>query len=146
MVEGQFCRTITVMPVVDIAAACAWYREALGLETHYLHEGESPGEITNYAVLARDGVQVHLILDEPPPHAQAWTQAGTGYLYLRVRDVQAVYEAVVARGMEPTRGIATEGWGARAFLLTDPSGNSVRVEEQPMQRSSPDECQHGRKH
>lgn len=130
MESDQFRGTITVLPVRDIAESCAWYARTLGLETIYQHEGIYEGEETNYAIMARDGVQVHLILDESQPDAEAWTQAGNGYLYLKVRDVDAMFDEVTSRGVEVQRGMATENWGARAFLLTDPTGNAVRIEQE----------------
>jgi len=129
MPTPQLIRTVTVLPVHDIAEATAWYEKALGLETVYLHGGSTPDEVTNYAILVRDGVQVHLILDEPPPYRSEWTVAGRGYLYLIVRDVQAAFDEVVATGVAITRGLQTEGWGATAFLLTDPSRNEIRIEQ-----------------
>lgn len=124
-----FVRTITVLPVADIAAACGWYERALGFATVYLHEGSDETEATNYAVLRRGNLDIHLILDEPPPHRTAWTVAGTGYLYLMVRDLDAVYAEVQASGIPITRGPAIENWGARGFNLTDPSGNAIHVEQ-----------------
>lgn len=129
MSEQQFLRTIPVLPVRDIAEATAWYERSLGFETVYLHEGEHAGEATNYAILRREQVEVHLILDEPPPHEQAWTKAGTGYLYLMVRNVDEAHSEVRRRGVEVRRGPQTEVWGARAFNLADPSGNVIHVEE-----------------
>ncbi len=130
MHNKQLCRTVTVLPVADLAQAVAWYEQTLGLETIYLHEGSTLDEATNYAILARDGVEVHLILDEPLPDAPVWTRAGTGYLYLFVRDIDAEYADVLARGATVARGLATENWGARGFNLTDSSGNAVHLEQE----------------
>jgi uncharacterized glyoxalase superfamily protein PhnB len=108
MTERQFSRTITVLPVHDIVHSSEWYGKVLGLETVYLHTGVHEGEATNYAVMVRDGVYVHLILDEPPPHDAAWTKAGTGYLYLRVRDVDQMFREIVAKGIEIARGFGRD--------------------------------------
>lgn len=129
MGQPQLLRTNTVLPVHDIPTATAWYEKALGFETVYLHEGRDASEVTNYAILRRDGLDVHLILDEPPPDQAAWTKAGTGYLYLIVRDVDAVFAEVKATGVAIARGLATDNWGARGFNLTDPSGNAIHVEQ-----------------
>jgi len=107
--QPQLLRAITVLPVSNIADAAEWYRKALGIETVYLHESDNE--------------------DEPPPHEQPWTKAGTGYLYLLVRDVDAVSAEVCASGVSITRGLQTENWGARGFNLTDPSGNAIHVEQ-----------------
>ncbi len=130
MVDKQFIRTITVLPVNDIAASCAWYEKALGLKTVYLHEGIHEGEVTNYAILVRDGINIHLILDEPPPHNTSWTKAGSGYLYLKVIDAAALYAEVIAQGITVTRGLETENWGATGFNLADPSGNAIHIEQE----------------
>ena len=127
MAETQFLRTILVLPVNSIEASTDWYHDALAFETVYLHEGD-PGETANYAILRRESCEVHLILDEPAPHGAHWTKAGTGYLYLVVRNVEAVFEEVQSRGVKITRGLETENWGARGFNLTDPSGNAIHIE------------------
>ena len=129
MTEKQFVEAITVLPVDDIYKASEWYEKTLGLRTVYLHEGKDPGEVTNYAVMVREGIHVHLILDEPPPYDPPWTKSGTGYLYLKVENVDAMYSEVEATGVEFTRGIEKENWGARGFNLTDPSGNAVHIEQ-----------------
>lgn len=129
MGEAEVLRALVVLPVDDIARATEWYRRVLGFETVYLHEGANAGEVTNYAIMVRDGVPVHLILDEPAPHSRPWTKAGTGYLYLQVRDVDRVFAEVAASGAQVTRGLQTENWGARGFNLADPSGNDVHVEQ-----------------
>jgi len=126
---AQFLNTITVLPVDSVEESVEWYEKALGLRTVYLHEGDREDEPTNYAVLAREAVSVHLILDEPPPYEQSWTKAGTGYLYLIVRNVDEVFVEVQSRGVNVTRGLQTENWGARGFNLTDPSGNAIHVEQ-----------------
>ena len=126
----QLLRTITVLPVRDIVVACAWYERALGLRTIYLHEGASEEEPTNYAVMIQDDVQIHLILDEPPPYSGTWTQAGTGYLYLRVRNVVSLHTEILERGIVLERPIEEASWGAVGFELRDPDGNLIRIENE----------------
>lgn len=129
MEQKQFINTIIVLTVDDIAKCCGWYGETLGLKTVYLHEGENENEVTNYAVLKRDGVEIHLILDELPQHGETWTKAGTGYLYLKVKDIEGIFQQVKSSGATITRDLQKENWGAMGFNLTDPSGNSVHLEQ-----------------
>jgi uncharacterized glyoxalase superfamily protein PhnB len=129
MTHEQFLETIVVLPVSNIEESTAWYREVLAFETVYLHEGDEEGEATNYAILRREGAVVHLILDEGPADQNAWTKAGTGYLYLIVRNVDEVWAEVQSRGVRILRDLQTENWGARAFNLADPSGNVIHVEQ-----------------
>ena len=127
--KDQFLRTILVLPVSNIEESVEWYHSVLGFETQYVHEGDNDSEATNYAILRRENAEVHLILDEPLPYQQAWTKAGSGYLYLIVRNVDAVHHEIKSRGVEIARGLQTENWGALGFNLTDPSGNAIHIEE-----------------
>ena len=130
MSDQQFLRTILVLPVRDIEESTEWYRNTLGFEALYLHEDTRGQGPANYAVLQRGGAELHLILDEPPPHEQPWTKAGTGYLYLKVRDVEEVFREVAAQSAAIGRGLQTENWGARGFNLADPSGNAIHIEQE----------------
>ena len=129
MADSRFVRAQLVLPVKDMKLAREWYEIAFDFKTTYLHNDADDPE-GNYAILKRDGAETHLILDEPPHrHEHPWSQAGTGYLFLLVRGVDQVFEAVQDRKVEITRGLVTENWGARAFKVTDPSGNLILVAE-----------------
>ena len=126
---SQSVRANLVLPVSDMNEAREWYERALSFDIVYLHTCPPEDTVGNYAILKRDGAEVHLILDEPP-RDHPWTTAGTGYLFLVVRGMEDVFEQVRARGVEVTRGLVRESWGARAFQLTDPSGNLILVAAQ----------------
>lgn len=125
----RFVRAVLVLPVNNMGEARAWYAKALDFTTVYLHDDPVEDPEGNYAILRRDDAEVHLILDESP-RDHPWTTAGTGYLFLIVRGLDAVHEHVQARGVPLKRGIQKESWGARAFQLTDPSGNLILVAEE----------------
>jgi uncharacterized glyoxalase superfamily protein PhnB len=126
---SQALQTMTVLPVRSIEEATRWYEESLGFRTIYLHEGDEPGEATNYAMLQRDQVTFSLILDECPEYESPWTKAGTGYLYLIVSDIEQEYAEVQSRGVEITRELQMENWGVQGFNLQDTSGNEIHVEQ-----------------
>src|SRR5687768_801204 len=87
MTPAQFLKTTVILPVSDIYETVAWYERVLGFETRYVHGNGRRGEaedFANYAIMGRDAVEVHFILDEGGP---VWTRAGTGHLGLTVRDV-----------------------------------------------------------
>lgn len=129
MNQSQFLQVILVLPVSDIHAATAWYKQTLRFETVYVHQGESDEEANNYAILQRDAVSIHLILDEGYSDNHPWTKAGTGYLYLQVEDVDQIYSEVKTTGVEICRDLQTENWGAKGFNLKDPSGNEIHIEQ-----------------
>ena len=129
MRESRFVKAVLVLPVSDLKASCAWYLHALGFETVYVHLDPIEDPDGNYATLRRDTAEVHLFLEEEP-REHPWQQAGTGYLFLIVHDIDAVFDHVVRSNVTVTREIRRESWGARAFQLTDPSGNRILVAEE----------------
>ena len=128
MDDARFVQANLVLPVRDMRESRTWYAHALGFETVYLHDDPVEDPEGNYAILRRDSAEVHLILDELPRH-HPWTTAGTGYLFLTVKGVDTVFQQVQAKGVAITRDIIAEPWGARAFQLTDPSGNLILIAE-----------------
>ena len=128
MTRPGFVSAIVVLPVSQMKQARQWYALALGFETAYLNSDPEEDPEGNYAILRRDSAEVHLFLDEPP-REHPWSTAGTGYLYLIVEGLDAVFQKVEASGVPVTRQIQKQDWGARAFQLTDPSGNLILVAE-----------------
>ena len=129
MDDGQFLKTTVILPVSDIDETLAWYANALGLQTRYVHGSGRRGEaeeFANYAIMGRDAIEVHFILDEGGP---VWTRTGTSHLGLTVRDVDALYADLQARGVPVARVLQKENWPARGFDRKDPSGNEVHVEQ-----------------
>ena len=129
MADSQFLKTTIILPVSDIYETIAWYEKALGFQSRYIHGSGRRGEVedfANYAIMNRDSVEVHFILDEG---GAVWTRAGTGHLGLTVRDVDAVYAEVQSRGIVIARSLQQENWAARGFDLKDPSGNAVHIEQ-----------------
>jgi uncharacterized glyoxalase superfamily protein PhnB len=129
MSEAQFLRTTLILPVSDIYDTIAWYERALGFQSRYVHGGGRRGEaedFANYAIMGRDAVEVHFILDEG---GAVWTRSGTGHLGLTVRDVDAAYAEVKSQDIPIARELQHENWPARGFGLRDPSGNEVHIEQ-----------------
>ena len=129
MADSQFLKTTIILPVSDIYDTIAWYEKALGFQSRYIHGSGRRGEaedFANYAIMNRDSVEVHFILDEG---GAVWTRAGTGRLGLTVRDVDAVYAELQSRGIAIARNLQQENWPARGFDLKDPSGNAVHIEQ-----------------
>jgi uncharacterized glyoxalase superfamily protein PhnB len=129
MPSPRLLRVQLVLPVARMSEARDFYARALDFETTYLHDDPVEDPEGNYAILRRDPAELHLILDEPP-HDHPWTKAGTGYVFLIVQDLDAIFAQVQERGVPITRPIIRESWGARAFQLTDPSGNLILVAEE----------------
>jgi uncharacterized glyoxalase superfamily protein PhnB len=129
MVEGQFVRSTTILPVADIDETLDWYDRVLGFKQTYVHGNGRRGEeqnFANYAIMKRDAVELHFILDEG---GAVWTRAGTGHLSLTVHDVDSLFAEVKKTTATIARDLQKENWPARGFNLTDPSGNDVHLEQ-----------------
>lgn len=124
----SFLKAQLVLPVHDMTEVREWYERTLGFETVFLNTDPDDDPTGNYAILRREGAELHLILDESP-RTHPWMTAGTGYLFLIVAGVESLHGELAASGVCLTRELETEAWGAKAFQLTDPSGNLILVAE-----------------
>lgn len=135
MSDAQFVKTTVILPVRDIYDTLAWYERVLGLQTRYIHGSGRRGEernYANYAIMARDAVEVHFIMDENDrtgPAGPGWTRPGNGYLGLTVRDADAVHAAITAAGATVDGPVRQLNWPARGFSLRDPDNNVVYIEQ-----------------
>jgi catechol 2,3-dioxygenase-like lactoylglutathione lyase family enzyme len=143
MRDVRFVKTTIILPVRDIYDTVAWYQRALGLETRYIHGSGRRGEernYANYAIMGRDAVEVHFIMDESRDGTgnghEGWTVPGNGYLGLTVTDADALHAAVMAAGIAVDGPVRNMNWPARGFDLRDPDGNSIHI-EQPVPAGEP---------
>ncbi|MFM7753710.1 MAG: bleomycin resistance protein [Cyanobium sp.] len=97
------------------------FYERLGFEGEILGEGDA------YAILTRGDLEIHFFLHTELVPAESW--AGC---YLRVADVEPLYNAFLAAGL-PASGIPrmhaieNKPWGMREFAVIDEDGNLLRV-------------------
>ena len=107
----QFYQGAPVLLVPDVPATAAFYRQILGFKS-------DPGsETPEYTVVWRDNAALHFAQGEQPP---------TGVrLFFWVKDVNALYEDVVRRGIAIDVAIGTRPYGIRDFSIRDPNGVAV---------------------
>lgn len=109
---------IPILPGRSLPATIAFY-ERLGFD------GEIVGQA--YAILTRGDLEIHFF--EYPEVNAAISHAGC---YLRVADVDALYEAFQAAHLPP-QGIPrmdkleNKPWGMREFAVIDEDGNLLRI-------------------
>jgi catechol 2,3-dioxygenase-like lactoylglutathione lyase family enzyme len=114
--DGPGERSVPILPADDIAAARAFYEQALGFSVTFDTSG---GGRTGLLGLRRGGLE--LTIDSP--------MSGHGReacVSLRVHDVDALYKAWRTR-TKVLRRPHNEPWGMRTFDLLDPSGNTLFV-------------------
>lgn len=124
-------RTIPALPVRDVTAAVAHYRERFGFD--------APHETDDYAVVVRGEAELHLWgatdeawrtragLAERPIESGAETfLAGTASCRIEVADVDALFRELEGAGvLHPTvrGGVAETDFGTREFATVDLDGN-----------------------
>ena len=124
-------RTIPALPVRDVDAAVAHYRERFGFDAVHQDDG--------FAVIVRDDAELHLwgasdedwrsradLAVKPICSGAESFIAGTASCRIEVRDVDALFEELEAAGvLHPTvrDGVAATDWGTREFSTLDQDGN-----------------------
>ena len=124
-------RTIPALPVSEVAAAAAFYRDRFGFRARH--------EAGEFAVLVRDDAVLHLWgatdddwhsredLDRRPIRSGAESfLAGTASCRIEVSDVDALFAELQAAGvLHPvsSAGVTTTDFGTREFATLDSDGN-----------------------
>lgn len=124
-------QTIPALPVRDVQAAVAYYRDRFGFDARYKTEG--------FAVLVRDEAQLHLwgasdedwrsredAKEQPICSGAESFLAGTASCRIEVADVDALFEELQAADVlhPAARGeAAVTDFGTREFPTLDLDGN-----------------------
>lgn len=103
----QFYQGAPLLLVPDVPRTADFYRRTLGFRT------DSGTETPEYCVVWRDNAAVHLARGEHAP---------TGVrIFFWVRDIQVLYEQVIARGAAIAVPLDTRPYGVRDFSIRDPN-------------------------
>jgi uncharacterized glyoxalase superfamily protein PhnB len=124
-------RTIPALPVRDVRAAVAHYRERFGFD--------APHETDDFAVLVRDDAVLHLwgatdedwrsrdnLAEQPICSGAESFLAGTASCRIEVGDVDGLFEELEGAGvLHPSvrGGVAATDFGTREFATLDLDGN-----------------------
>jgi catechol 2,3-dioxygenase-like lactoylglutathione lyase family enzyme len=124
-------KTIPALPVRDVVAAVAHYRDRFGFE--------APHETVDFAVLVRDDAVLHLWgANDEEWHARGDLQtrpissgaesflAGTASCRIEVKEVDALFLELEPRGvLHPVsrNGVSETDFGTREFATVDLDGN-----------------------
>ncbi|QIM20918.1 glyoxalase [Phycicoccus sp. HDW14] len=111
-------RVISVIPnlnVPDIDAAREFWTDVLGLST----EEMNLGWVARFTS-PETGAHVQLVSGDA-------TAPEDSVLTVRVDDVDAAYEEVVAAGVEVVHPLVTEEWGVRRFFVRAPGGLVLNI-------------------
>lgn len=129
----QYCN----ITVNDLEESLAFYRDALGLE---VHNDVAQGGFRWVTLGSPDQPGLEIVLSEP--HAgrsqadgdslqQLLTKGVLPIIVFRTDDLDALFEKVRASGAEVLQEPMVQAWGPRDCAFRDPSGNMVRINQEP---------------
>ena len=98
------------LPLTDVAAGIAHYRDLLGFHVNYQQD--------DLAVMDRDAVRLLLVL-----RTERYKGIGSAYVY--VRDADALHAELSAKGVNVLGEPVSQPWGLREFRVLDPEGNQI---------------------
>lgn len=102
-------RIMPCLPADDVPAAVAYYRDVFGFEVNYQQD--------DLGVMDRDDVRL-LLIARTKRH-------GIGSAYVYVKDADALYAELVAKGAGVQGEPVSQPWGLREFPVLDPEGNEI---------------------
>lgn len=129
--------SLTFLPLAadDIAAATAFYRDALGFEVTNEVENQGMHWVT-LGVPAQPGLSI--VLSEPsagrsPEDGEALhrllAKGSLGPYVFTSDDLDATFERVRAAGADILQEPMDQPWGPRDIAFRDPAGNLIRVNQ-----------------
>ena len=98
------------LPLTDVAAGVAHYRDVLGFEVNYAQD--------DLGVMDRDGMRLLLI-------GRTEQHNGIGSCCFYVNDADALHAELVAKGANVLGEPVSYPWGLREFKVLDPEGNRL---------------------
>jgi predicted enzyme related to lactoylglutathione lyase len=113
----KFEKIMPEIPLADVAAGVAHYRDVLGFSVNYQMDG--------FAVIDRDRARI-LLITKTAQHN------GIASCYVYVADADALHAELTAKGAHVEAAPVSRPWGLREFRVFDPEGNILTL-GQPFQ-------------
>ena len=110
-------RCIPVLASLDMAETRRFYEEQLGFACGW--------QDANYAILRRDGMELHFWLAPDRIHPENTS------CYIRGGQVAALHAEYAARGVPRLSAFERRPWDMKEFHLIDPHGNLLRFGCEP---------------
>jgi len=107
---GQLRQVLPELPLNDVPAGVAYYRDVLGFSINY--------EQKDLGVMYRDSVTLLLVQKTPDRHS-------IGSCYVYIRDADALHAELLAKGAKVQGEPVSKPWGLRDFSVLDLEGNCI---------------------
>ena len=109
---------VPALPATDMKRAVAHYVVKFGFEAKYADD--------DYAVVGRDGVEIHLWpANNPDMKGAEPFIAGTASCRIQVEDVDSMYAEMTEKGVMHSNGALDDGPWGREFTTLDADCNAV---------------------
>ena len=116
VMKATIDRAVPVLPSLDLEATLRFYAGKLGFEP--------VSRYPDYAICARDGVQLHFWLTDDPELPKQTS------CRLDVTGIEPLYEEMTAAGVvHPNGPLREQPWGVKEFAVLDGDGNLVKFGE-----------------
>ena len=122
--RGMLRKIMPELPLADVAAGVAYYRDVLGFQVNYQQH--------DLGVMDRDRVRLLLI-------ARTDRHSGIGSCYVYVEDADVLHAELRAAGANVLDDPVSRPWGLREFHVVDLEGNRITF-GQPFEGTPPDIC------
>ena len=114
----MFRFAIPVLHVASSTAAEEFYCNQLGFRQQFAYRPFG-GVDPCYGGLVRDDVEIHV-------SSFSGDGGPSGCVFVGVKDVDALYEELLAKGVAIAMPPTEQSWGNREMYINDPDGNSIR--------------------
>jgi uncharacterized glyoxalase superfamily protein PhnB len=111
---ARLSRIAPEVPVADLEEAIEYYCRRLGFELAV--------ELSDYAIVERDGIAIHLFQAE----ADARSRVG---VHIFTHELEELYAELRNRGAVICQDITKKPWGNRDFRVNDCAGNTLKFTE-----------------
>jgi uncharacterized glyoxalase superfamily protein PhnB len=111
---AKLSRIAPEMPASDLASALEYYEQRMGFRLAM--------RMTDYAIVERDGVAIHLFEDGARKHSPVG-------LHIFTEDLDELFEELRESGTLITQPIEKKPWGNREFRVKDDFGNEIKFTE-----------------
>lgn len=112
---------IPQLPSGNLQTTLAFMQDKLGFSLHRLYEDQG------HLIVRRAVAEIHFWLARSEDEARHYGSASS--CYIRVQNIQSLYDEFIARGMTLRYGLTRQPWGMNEMQVDDPYGNAIRFGE-----------------
>jgi uncharacterized glyoxalase superfamily protein PhnB len=113
---ARLLRIAPELPAANLKSALAFYEHKLGFRV----AAHMPG--SDYAIVERDGIAIHLFQDAVRKHSPVG-------VHLFTAELEGLRDDLLERGARLSQDIVRKPWGNRDFRLRDDFGNELKFTE-----------------